>query len=87
MLALDDTKSMHHGGVGTEALKGLLAISLALQHLSIKTCITGIRSSMNIYKHFQGLLEPEKIINSFDFSHESQVSHDLSMASFMQESL
>jgi hypothetical protein len=56
MLALDDTKSMHHGGVGIEALKGLLAISYALQHLSIKTCITGIRDSMNIYKNFQGLL-------------------------------
>lgn len=87
MIALDDTKSMKHGAVGSEALKGLLAISLALQHLSIKTCITGIRDSMNIYKNFQELLEPGKIIRSFDFSHESQVSHDLSIASFMLASL
>ena len=84
MLALDDTKSMRHGDVGTEALKGLLAISLALQHLSIKTCITGIRDSMNVYKNFHGLLEPSNLVQSFDFTHESQVSHDLSIASFMQ---
>jgi midasin len=30
MLALDDTKSMQYGSVGEEALKGLLAISMAL---------------------------------------------------------
>lgn len=87
MLALDGTKSMHHGGVGTEALKGLLAISLALQHLSIETCITGIRDSMNVYKNFQGLLEPDKLVHSFDFTHESKRSHDLSIASFMESSL
>ena len=46
MLALDDTKSMQYGEVGHEALKGLLAISLALQTLSIKTCITSIKDSM-----------------------------------------
>lgn len=30
MIGLDDTKSMHYGGVGEEALKGTLAISMAL---------------------------------------------------------
>lgn len=64
-----------------------MAISFALQHLSIKTCITGIRDSMNIHKNFQGLLEPEKIVNNFNFTHESKVSHDLSIASFMRDSL
>lgn len=87
MLALDDTKSMRHGEVGVEALKGLLAISMALEHLGIKTCVAGIRDSMTVYKGFQGLLDTEKIVNSFDFLHESQVSHDLSIASFMRESL
>ena len=87
MIALDDTKSMHHGGVGLEALKGTLAIAAALNNLSIKTCITGIRDSMVIHKHFQGLLEPLKIAKGFDFSHESQRSHDLSIASFMESSL
>lgn len=42
---------------------------------------------MNVYKQFQGLLEPSQILQSFDFTHESQVSHDLSIASFMQASL
>jgi hypothetical protein len=68
-------------------LKGLLALALALQHISIKTCVTGIRDSMQVYKTFQGLLDPENIIDNFDFSHESQVSHDLSIASFMEASL
>lgn len=87
MLALDDTKSMRHGGVGTEALKGLLAISLALYHIDVKTCITGIRDNMKVCKTFQELLEPIGILSHFSFLHESQVSHDLSIASFMQESL
>ena len=56
MLGLDDTKSMHYGGVGNEALKGLLSISLALQNLSIKTSITSIRDNMNMIKNFQDLL-------------------------------
>jgi midasin len=30
MIGLDDTKSMHYGAVGEEALKGTLAISMAL---------------------------------------------------------
>lgn len=38
---------------------------------------------MNIHKPFQGLLEADKIVRSFDFTHESHVSHDLSIASFM----
>jgi hypothetical protein len=46
MLALDDTKSMHYGNVGEHALKGLLAIGLALQHLNIKTSICSIRDNM-----------------------------------------
>lgn len=87
MIAVDDTKSMHHGGVGMEALKGTMAIATALHNLSIKTCITGIRDTMVIHKQFQGLLEPVKIVNSFDFSHESKRSHDLSIAAFMQCSL
>jgi hypothetical protein len=60
---------------------------LALQHISIKTCVTGIRDSMHVYKTFQGVLEPQNIINNFDFSHESHVSHDLSIASFLEASL
>lgn len=43
MIALDDTKSMHYGDVGSEALKGMLAISMAMEHLSIKTSICSIR--------------------------------------------
>jgi midasin len=62
MLALDDTKSMHHGGVGSEALKGLLALALALEHIGIRTCVTGIRDTMHVYKIFQGTLEPERIV-------------------------
>jgi hypothetical protein len=46
MLALDDTKSMHYGDVGEQALKGLLAISMALSHLNIKTCVTSIKDNM-----------------------------------------
>lgn len=52
MLALDDTKSMLYGDVGNEALKGLLAISIALQNLNIKTCITGIKDTMHVFKKF-----------------------------------
>lgn len=62
MLALDDTKSMKHGEVGNQALKGLLAISLALQHLSVKTCITGIRDSMNVYKNLKGSLKLTELL-------------------------
>lgn len=52
MLALDDTKSMHYGNVGEQALKGLLAIGMALEHLNIKTCIAGIKDNMVISKNF-----------------------------------
>lgn len=62
MLALDDTKSMHYGDVGEQALKGLLSISLALQHLNIKTCITSIKDSMEICKNFNDLLNCQKIL-------------------------
>ena len=43
MIALDDTKSMQYGDVGNEALKGMLAISMALEHLTIKTSLCSIR--------------------------------------------
>ena len=33
------------------------------------------------------MLESDKIIHNFDFTHESNVSHDLSIASFMEASL
>lgn len=87
MIALDDTKSMHYGDVGTEALKGMLAISMALEHLSIKTSICSIRDEMVMLKSFGDMLSSQKILNSFQFEYESSNSHDLSMASFMSSSL
>ncbi len=87
MIALDDTKSMHYGDVGTEALKGMLAISMALEHLSIKTSICSIRDEMLMLKSFGDMLSSQKILNSFQFEYESSNSHDLSMASFMSSSL
>ena len=87
MLALDDTKSMYYGGVGSEALKGLIALSLALQNLSIKTCITSIKDSMKVVKGFEGILLPEEVLNNFNFNYESSISHDLSIASFMDKSI
>lgn len=42
---------------------------------------------MKVYKKFEGMLESDKIIHNFDFTHESNVSHDLSIASFMEASL
>ncbi len=53
ILALDDTKSMTHGNVGREALKGMISISMALEALSISTCVTAIRSSMVQVKDFE----------------------------------
>jgi len=68
-------------------LKGLLAISMALEHLSIKTSICSIRDEMTTLKKFGDLLNSHSILNSFQFSYESSNSHDLSMASFMNSSL
>jgi midasin (ATPase involved in ribosome maturation) len=62
MLALDDTKSMHYGDVGEQALKGLLAISMALSHLNIKTCVTSIKDNMEVVKSFTDQLNCEKIL-------------------------
>lgn len=87
MLALDDTKSMHYGDVGAEAMKGLLAISLALQSLSIKTCITSIKDTLHMIKPFTELLAPSSVMDSFGFNYESSISHDLSIASFVGQSL
>jgi midasin len=87
MLALDDTKSMHYGAVGTEALKGLLAISLALEHLAVKTSICAIRDRMQTLKGFGDLLNSQAVLGNFGFSYESSNSHDLSMAAFMEGSL
>lgn len=67
MLALDDTKSMHYGNVGTEALKGLLAISMALEHLSIKTSVCSIRDEMVTLKGFKDILNSQSILNNFQF--------------------
>ena len=69
MLGLDDTKSMHYGDVGEQALKGLLAISMALQHLNIKTCITSIKDTMGISKNFDDPLDSYKIIDDFSFQY------------------
>lgn len=87
MIGLDDTKSMHYGSVGHEALKGSLAISLALEHLSIKTSICAIRDEMVPIKNFEDLLDSRYILNSFNFQYESSNSHDLSMSAFMVDSL
>ena len=69
MIALDDTKSMHYGNVGNEALKGMLAISMALQHLSIKTSICAIRDKMAMLKNFGDLLNSQTILDSFNFEY------------------
>lgn len=87
MIALDDTKSMHYGNVGSEALKGLLAISIALERLSIKTSICAIRDQMATVKKFEEHLNSRSILDNFQFEFESANSHDLSMASFMASSL
>ena len=87
MIGLDDTKSMHYGRVGQEALKGSLAISMALEHLSIKTSISAIRDQMVSLKNFDQPLDNHRILNSFGFNYESSNSHDLSMASFLSGSL
>ncbi len=69
MLALDDTKSMHYGNVGEQALKGLLGISMALEHLNIKTCVTAIKDNMVISKNFNEMLNCNKILQDFSFQY------------------
>lgn len=87
MIALDDTKSMQYGDVGNEALKGMLAISMALEHLTIKTSLCSIRDQMGRLKRFEDLLNCQNILKHFHFEYESPNSHDLSMASFMNSSV
>jgi hypothetical protein len=65
----------------------MLAISMALEHLSIKTSICSIRDEMVVLKQFGDLLNSQTILNNFQFNYESSNSHDLSMASFMNASL
>lgn len=60
---------------------------MALQNLNIKTCITGIRETMHIFKQFEQLMEINHVANQFSFQFESKVSHDLSIASFVEASL
>ena len=64
-----------------------MAIAMALQGLNIKTSVTAIRDTMVVSKGFGDLLNCQKTLEDFSFQYESSNSHDLSMSSFMANSL
>lgn len=88
LLAMDDTKSMEK--VGHEALKGLMALSLALVKLNIKLAISRIRDRMAVLTPFDQVLSEDscpKVMDSFNFKYEDVNSHNMAMARFMSDSV
>jgi len=89
-LAMDDTKSMGINRVGSEALKGLMALGLALSRLNIKLSVSRIRDRMTVLTNFDELFTEEscrRITDEFQFSYEDVNSHNLAMAKFMSDSV
>lgn len=89
MIAIDDSLSMKKNNLGFFALESLVAISEALNQLSVgKVCVSGINDRMDMHMSFEDTYSAEKaafILSNYSFDYQSFASADTSIPNFMAD--
>lgn len=89
LVAIDDSLSMKEQNLGFSSLEAMVTLVEALNRLEAgKVAIARIRDRLDLLQSFEDTYSNERtafIVNSFEFQHCAQRSHDFAMSNFVKD--